>query len=209
MEEVRKDEMSDKDEIQESKKSEEISYEGAAIEDKPRDIIENLQNELDQQKNKYLRLYAEFENYKKMVQKERDELINYANEKLIKDLLPVIDNFELAIKHASDGLNSQWLESLKKGVENALKEFLRILEKYGLKQMETVGQVFNPELHHAVSTVETTDVDDNIVVEELRKGYMYKNKLLREPLVAVSRKVKPSEEGMHPSGAQDTTKKED
>ncbi len=65
MEEVRKDEMSDKDEIQESKKSEEISYEGAAIEDKPRDIIENLQNELDQQKNKYLRLYAEFENYKK------------------------------------------------------------------------------------------------------------------------------------------------
>ncbi|GAB5047467.1 nucleotide exchange factor GrpE [Thermodesulfovibrio sp. TK110] len=203
MEEIRKEEMP------ENKETEEISCESSAIEDKPRDIIENLQNELNQQKEKYLRLYAEFENYKKMVQKEREEVINYANEKLIKDLLPVIDNFELAIKHAGSELNSQWLESMKQGVENALKEFLRILEKYGVKQMETVGQAFNPELHHAVSTVETVNMDDNIIVEELRKGYMYKNKLLREPLVAVSRKSKPSEEGMHPSGAQDTTKKED
>ncbi|MGB9710543.1 MAG: nucleotide exchange factor GrpE [Thermodesulfovibrio sp.] len=198
-----------KEEVPENKETEEISYEGSALEDKPRDIIENLQNELNQQKEKYLRLYAEFENYKRMIQKEREELINYANEKLIKDLLPVIDNFELAIKHAGNELNSQWLESMKQGVENALKEFLRILEKYGVKQMETIGQAFNPELHHAVSTVETADMDDNIIVEELRKGYMYKNKLLREPLVAVSRKCKPSEKGMHPSGAQDTNKKED
>ncbi len=195
MEEIRKEKLI------ENKEVEELSYESSAIEDKPRDIIENLQNELNQQKEKYLRLYAEFENYKKMVQKEREEVINYANEKLIKDLLPVIDNFELAIKHAGSELNSQWLESMKQGVENALKEFLRILEKYGVKQMETVGQAFNPELHHAVSTVDTVNMDDNIIVEELRKGYMYKNKLLREPLVAVSRKSKPSEEGMHPSGA--------
>lgn len=205
MEEVKKEE--------EKQQAKEPEAEPMGIEDKPRDVIEALQNELNQQKEKYLRLYAEFENYKKMIQKEREELINYANEKLIKDLLPVIDNFELALKHAGTELNSSWLESMKQGVENALKEFLRILEKYGVKQMETVGQVFNPELHHAVSTVETEDMDDNIIVEELRKGYLYKNKLLREPLVAVSKKVKPShEEGniSHPSGAQnEKNEKED
>ncbi|MCS7164650.1 MAG: nucleotide exchange factor GrpE [Thermodesulfovibrio sp.] len=207
MEEIKKDTSSENQELGE------ISYKGSALEDKPRDVIENLQNELAQQKDKYLRLYAEFENYKKMVQKEREELINYANERLIKDLLPVIDNFELAIKHAGGELNSEWLESMKKGVENTLKEFLRILEKYGVKQIETVGQVFNPELHHAVSTVETEDMEDNIVVEELRKGYLYKNKLLRESLVTVSKKVKSSEEASfssHPSGVHnDKNKKED
>lgn len=206
MEEIKKDIST------ENKESEEISYEASAIEDKPKDVIENLQNELSHQKEKYLRLYAEFENYKRMIQKEREELINYANEKLIKDLLPVIDNFELVIKHSGSNLNSEWLESMKKGVENALKEFLRILEKYGVKQIETVGHIFNPEVHHAVSTVEKEDMEDNIIVEELRKGYLYKNKLLREPLVAVSKKSKPSEEGvsLHPSGVKnDRIEKED
>lgn len=188
-------------------KKENIDSEATAIEDKPQDIVQTLA----QQKEKYLRLYAEFENYKKMIQKEREELINYANERLIRDLLSVIDNFELAIKHATGKLDSQWLEGMKKGVENALKEFLRILGKYGVKPIETVGQVFNPELHRAISIVETDTVDDNIVVEEIRKGYLYKDKLLREPLVAVSKKSKPShEEGqfLHLSGAQNNEKEE-
>jgi len=194
-----------KKDISNEKEKEELSYEGSALENKPRDVVENLQNELNQQKEKYLRLYAEFENYKRMVQKEREELINYANEKLIKDLLPVIDNFELAIKHSVGELNSSWLESMKQGIENTLKEFLRILEKYGVKPIETVGQPFNPEVHHAVSTFDTEDMDDNIIVEELRKGYLYKDKLLREPLVTVSKKSKPSSESatLHPSGAED------
>ncbi|MDI1471722.1 MAG: nucleotide exchange factor GrpE [Thermodesulfovibrio sp.] len=186
MEEIKKEE---------TKESEELSYEGFALEDKPRDVAETLQQELSEQKEKYLRLYAEFENYKKMVQKEKEELINYANEKLIKDLLPIIDNFELAIKHAGSDESSKWIESMKTGVTNTLKEFLRILEKYGVKPIETVGQIFNPEIHHAVSTVETDEQEENIILEELRKGYFYKNKLLREPLVAVSKKPKPSSEG--------------
>lgn len=198
MEELKK-EVSEEDRV-----SEELKYEGAAIEDKPRDLVETLQHELAEQKEKYLRLYAEFENYKRMVQKEREELINYANEKLIKDLLPVIDNFELAIKHSSGEDSSKWIESMRQGVENTLKEFLRILEKYGVKPIDSVGQVFNPEIHHAVTTVETEEKEENIVVEELRKGYYYKDKLLREPLVAVSKKPKPSDEGgAHPSGVQE------
>jgi len=186
MEEIKKEE---------TKESEELSYEGFALEDKPRDVAETLQKELSEQKEKYLRLYAEFENYKKMVQKEKEELINYANEKLIKDLLPIIDNFELAIKHAGSDEGSKWIESMKTGVTNTLKEFLRILEKYGVKPIETVGHNFNPEIHHAVSIIETDEQEENIILDELRKGYFYKNKLLREPLVAVSKKPKPSSEG--------------
>ncbi len=183
------------------KEKEELKYEGAALEDKPRDVSESLQRELAEHKEKYLRLYAEFENYKKMVNREKEELINFANERLIKDLLPVIDNLELAIKHASGQDSSKWVESMKIGVENTLKEFFRILEKYGVKRIDSVGEVFNPEIHHAVTTVEVEDKEENIVVEELRSGYFYKDKLLREPLVAVSKKTKPSEEGhTHPSG---------
>ncbi len=197
MEEVKKENLN------ENIESEELKYEGAALEDKPRDLSENLQKELAEQKEKYLRLYAEFENYKRMVQKEREELINYSNEKLIKDLLPVIDNFELAIKHASGEESSKWIEGMKKGVENTLKEFFRILEKYGVRPIDSLGQPFNPEVHHAVTTVETEEKEENIVVEELRKGYFYKDKLLREPLVAVSKKAKPSDEGAsHPSGVE-------
>lgn len=170
------------------------SAEVGALEDKPRDLIENLQKELNEQKEKYLRLYAEFENYKKMVNKEREEIVSYANEKLIKELLPILDNLELAVKHTQGQLNSSWLEAVRVGVENAVKEFLRILEKFGVKPIESVGQPFNPEIHDAISVVETEDVQENIVVEELRKGYFYKDKVLRASLVAVSKKPKPSSE---------------
>lgn len=196
MEEVKKEKT-------EYKEAEGLAYEGAALEDKPRDAALSLQEELAEQKDKYLRLYAEFENYKRMVHREREELINFANEKLIKDLLPVLDNLELALKHASGEDSSKWIESMKQGVENTLKEFFRILEKYGVKPIESLGQPFNPQVHHAVTTVATEEKEENIVVEELRKGYFYKDKLLREPLVAVSKKPKPSEEGSsHPSGVE-------
>jgi molecular chaperone GrpE len=178
-----------------NKESAELTYEGTALEDKPRDIVENLQQELANYKEKYLRLYAEFENYKKVANKEKEEIINYANEKLIGELLPVIDNFELAIKHGNQETDSKWFEGIKTGLDNALKEFLRILEKFGLKQIETVGKPFNPEFHHAVSTLETNDMEENMIAEELRKGYLYKDKVLRASLVTVSKKPKPLSEG--------------
>lgn len=192
-----------KEKLDKNKKSEELKYEGTELEAKQVEIVEAYHNELAEQKEKYLRLYAEFENYKKMVQKEREELINYANEKFIKDLLPIIDNFELAVKHASGEDSSKWIENMKKGVDNTLKEMLRILEKYGVKPIDSLGQPFNPEVHHAVTTVEVDDKEENIVVEELRKGYFYKDKLLRESLVAVSKKQKSKDGSLsHPSGVE-------
>jgi molecular chaperone GrpE len=134
--------------------------------------------------DKYLRLYAEFENYKKKVQKDKEELVKYANEKLIFELLPVVDSLEMAIEHARNEKNG----GIVQGVDNTLKEFLRTLNKFGLTPIEAMGKPFDPSVHHAMSVVEREDVEENRVVEVFRKGYMLKDKVIRAPLVGVSKK---------------------
>ncbi len=155
--------------------------------DKSFELLKNLRAELDELKEKHLRLYAEFDNYKKKVQKDKEELLMYGNESLIYELLQVIDTLEIAITHSSD-FKSEANQSLIKGVENTLREFKRILEKSGLKQIEAVGKQFDPAFHHAMSQVEAPDFEDNFVVEEFRKGYILNNKILRPSLVSVSKK---------------------
>ena len=140
--------------------------------------------ELQDMNNKYLRLYAEFENYKKRVMKDKEELIKYGNESLLYDLLPVVDNLEMALQHAADDVSS----GLVQGVELTLKEMRKSLEKYGLVPIEAEGKPFDPAVHHAMAHLERDDVEENIVVEEYRKGYMFKDKVLRASLVAVSKK---------------------
>lgn len=144
-----------------------------AIEEKAREINE-----------KYLRLYADFENYKKKVQKDKEELIKYSNESIIYELLPVIDSLEMALVHAEKGDD---FRSLAQGVENTLRELKRTLEKFGLTVIEAQGKPFDPSYHHAMSQVERQDVENNIVIEEFRKGYIYKEKVLRPSLVIVSK----------------------
>jgi molecular chaperone GrpE len=134
---------------------------------------------------KYLRLYAEFENYKKRMVKDKEELARFANESLIYDLLPSLDNLETALKHANDDEASK---GLVEGVEITLREFYRILEKFGLKQIEAEGMPFNPEFHHAISQVERNDMEEKMVVEKFRSGFMYRDKVLRAALVSVSQK---------------------
>jgi molecular chaperone GrpE len=103
------------------------------------------------------------------------------------ELLPVIDNLEMALKHTSDGTQDA-LQSLRQGVENTLRELNRTLEKFGLKAIESAGRSFDPAYHHAISQVEKPDVADKTVIEEMRKGYQYKEKVLRPSLVTVSKK---------------------
>lgn len=157
----------------------EVSEKEEKIEEKP-----SVEEELSDLREKYLRLYAEFENYKKRVQREKEELIKYGNETLLYELLNVLDNLEMALRHSGENLS----EGLVKGVEMTLREFQRITEKFGLVQIEALGKPFDPTLHHAMSQVERDDVDDKTVVEEFRKGYMYGDKVLRASLVAVSKK---------------------
>jgi molecular chaperone GrpE len=145
-----------------------------------------LSAELQEMNDKYIRLYAEFDNYRKRVNKDREELIKYANEGIIYQLLPVIDNLEMALKHSNDSTSS----GLVQGVENTLREFLRTLEKYGLTPIEAVNKPFDPSLHEAMCVIERKDIEDNLVVEEFRKGYIFKEKVLRPSLVSVSKRPK-------------------
>jgi molecular chaperone GrpE len=153
-------------------------------EDSPIEAKERLTAELQEINDKYVRLYAEFENYKKRVNKDKEDLIKYGNENLLTELLPVIDNLEMALKHASNNVSS----GLVQGVEITLKELKKILEKFGLTAIEADGKPFDPLIHHAMLQVERDDVKENMVAEELRKGYMLKDKVLRPALVAVSKK---------------------
>lgn len=152
------------------------------------DLSTALKAELAEMKDKHLRLYAEFENYKKKSLKDKEELLRYCNESLIYDLLPVIDTLEMAIKHSNES-NIDRAQSLTQGVENTLREFLRVLEKSGLKPIEAAGKPFDPACHHAMSQVEGVEYKDNFVVEEFRKGYYFNNKVIRPSLVAVSKKT--------------------
>lgn len=147
--------------------------------------VEELKKSLSELNDKYIRLYADFENYKRIEAKNKEELLKYSNERLMKDLLTVIDHLELALQHTS---NNETPNPLSEGVELTLKEFRTILEKYGLVSIEAQGKPFDPYIHHAMSQIETENVEENIVVTEFRKGYMLKERVLRAALVGVSKK---------------------
>ncbi len=141
------------------------------------------ETELADMKSKYLRLYADFENYKKRTHKDKEELVKYCNESILYEILPVIDNLEMALSHAVDDVS----EGLVKGVQITLREFQRVMEKFGLIPIEAMGKPFDPSVHHAMSQMVRSDVHDKTVVEEYRKGYMFGDKVLRPSLVAVSK----------------------
>jgi molecular chaperone GrpE len=166
------------------RKEEGETEEAESPEKLPENERERLLADLKEANDKYLRLYAEFDNYRKRVTKDKEELIKYGNEGLLHELLPFIDHLEMALKHASNESSSGLVE----GVEITLKGLRKSLEKFGLAEIEAEGKPFDPSIHHAISQVEREDVDENTVVEELRKGYMLKDKVLRASLVAVSRK---------------------
>ncbi len=145
---------------------------------------------LQELNNKYLRLYAEFDNYKKRVNKDKEELVRYGNETLLYALLPAIDNLELALKHGACDPKT----GVVQGVEITLKELQRTLEKFGLTRIPAAGEKFDPGVHHAMMQVERADMEEKMVAEELRAGYLYHDKVLRPSLVAVSVKPKKSAE---------------
>jgi len=171
-------------EIADKSKEEAGINETENVEEPTVDKKKQLAVELQEMNDKYIRLYAEFDNYRKRVNKDKEELIKYANEGIIYQLLPVIDNLEMALKHSNDNTSS----GLVQGVENTLREFLRTLEKFGLNPIEAVNKPFDPSQHEAMCVIERKDIEENLVVEEFRKGYIFKEKVLRPSLVSVSKR---------------------
>ena len=139
---------------------------------------------------RYLRQAAELDNFKKRTGREREDAIRFANEALIKDLLPVVDNLERAVAHASGGGNGN---PLVEGVEMVLKGLLDVLMKHGVVQITALGQLFDPSKHEAMAQVESDAHEPNSIVDELHKGYMLRDRLLRPALVSVAKAIKSQE----------------
>jgi molecular chaperone GrpE len=174
----------------EKEAAEEVKEEGNG-----QDTLDELKDALAEEKNKYIRLYADFENYKKIAARNKEELLKYANEELMTDILTVIDHLELALQHSSeDNADSA---SLAEGVDLTLKELKNVLEKHGLNAIDTSGKLFDPSIHHAMSQIETDDAEENTVVKEFRKGYVLRERLLRAALVGVAKK--PAQPDIHGS----------
>ncbi|MBV6341725.1 nucleotide exchange factor GrpE [Candidatus Magnetobacterium casense] len=154
------------------------------------DQMEKLRLENEELQDKYKRMYAEFDNYRKRVLKEKEEIYKYGTESLVSSLLSVIDNLEAALSHVAPGA----ADGLAQGVDMTLKELKKILVSNGLAEIEAKGKPFNPAYHHAMAEVERSDLDDKTVVEEFRKGYIFKDRLIRAALVSVSKKASGSTE---------------
>ena len=144
----------------------------------------STQEELQILQDKYLRLAAEFENYKRLAQREQSESFRFGNESLLKNLLPIIDNLERAIQCAKDaGTGGPLLE----GVELTHKQFLETVSKLGVRQICSKGNPFDPAVHQAVTQVESGSVTPNTVVEEFQKGYFLHDRILRPAMVSVAK----------------------
>lgn len=145
--------------------------------------LEQLRALAEENNQRLLRAQADFDNFRKRTLKEKEELAKYASMKLIDQLLPVVDNFERALQAGQDNPE---MSSFSKGVDMIFRQFLQVLEQEGLQAMNAVGQPFNPEFHQAIMQVESDDHEEGIVVEEVQKGYMLKDKVLRPAMVKVS-----------------------
>lgn len=145
--------------------------------------IQALTAQSEEYMQRLARSQADFDNFRKRTIREKEELGKYASSKLISELVPVIDNFSRALDTNPEGEGS---ESFVKGVRMIYRQFENVLQAEGLTAMETIGQPFNPEFHQAVMTVESDEHEEGTVVEELQKGYMLKDKVLRPAMVKVS-----------------------
>ena len=137
--------------------------------------------------DKHLRLAAEFENYKRLAQKDQRDYARFANESLLKELLPIVDNLERAIKAAKEApKEGAKADSLIEGVELTLKQFMDLLAKAGVRQIASVGEQFDPARHQAVAQVKSPGAPDNTVIEEFQKGYLLHERMLRAAMVTVA-----------------------
>jgi molecular chaperone GrpE len=145
-----------------------------------------LTTELAELKDKYLRLAAEFDNFRRRNLKERQDLHNYANESLVKELLPAVDNLERAVVHGRKEEQRADSDNLLQGIELTYRSLVQILGRFGVVEIEAEGKPFDPQVHEAVRRVATNEHPPGTVLEVYQKGYLLKDRLLRPAMVAVA-----------------------
>lgn len=138
--------------------------------------------------DKYMRAVAELDNYRKRAVREKGDAIQYGNENLLRDILPLVDGMDRALEHAC---NSEDFEAFKKGLRLLREQLLGCLQKHGVEKIDTAGKEFDPNVHEAMMQVESADHDDSKVVGEFEKGYLLKGRLLRPAKVSVCKRRSP------------------
>jgi molecular chaperone GrpE len=172
---------------EEAKAETEEAGEGAekseSEESKAEDAAEAEKKAVEQESERYMRLMAEFQNFKRRAAREKSDIHAYANEKIIGELLPVLDNFERALSTKSDDV-----EGYAKGMELIFTQLKTALEHAGLAEIPAMGEEFDPNVHNAVMTEDVEDIEDNHISKVLQKGYKLNDKVIRPSMVAVVRK---------------------
>ena len=157
--------------------------ETASIEE---DLLEKERIRAQNMEDRFLRVNAEFENYKKRMIRESSDRLKYFHLDLIKELLPSLDNLERAISHAKSENND--VDSMIEGLEMVNKMTHEVFEKFGVSRVDTIGEVFDPNFHQAVGVVESDSVPENHIVEECLGGYLLHDRIIRPAMVRVSGK---------------------
>ena len=161
------------------------------IEQLPDQEMMRMQQEVEEANDTMLRLAAELDNYKKRVAKDRESLIKYSAQAMVQGLIPVLDNFERAIESAD---KSKDFDSFLEGVKMIYKSMYDALERNGVVRVNALGEAFDPNIHEAVMQVNSEEHKENVVVQELQKGYMLHDRVIRPSMVVVSRGAKEEEE---------------
>lgn len=172
-EELREEEQEAREEQEEKK---DAQTEGEEKQEEPTEQAEPKEDE----SSRYMRLMADFQNYKKRVEKEKSDIYSYANEKLATELLTVLDNFERALEHEGED------KSFKEGMEMIFKQLFDVLEKAGLKEIPALGEEFDPNFHNAVMNEETDEYESGTVSGVMQKGYTLNGKVIRPSMVRVA-----------------------
>lgn len=148
------------------------------------EFLKQKEEEIARLNDRMLRMMADVDNMRKRLEREREDIICYGNEQLLRELLPVIDNLERALQHGESQSDPQ---AIKEGVELTLRNFLSVLEKFGCKPFDSVGMPFDPRYHEAVMQKESKEYPENTVIEEFQRGYMFRDRLLRPAMVVVAK----------------------
>ena len=147
------------------------------------DDKERTEDKAKESHEQLLRLRADFENTKKRLQREKEDAIKFANERLLIEILPIVDNLDRAMASLSEGHDP---EKVKQGLKLAQEELHQVLESYGVKVVQTLGASFDPELHEAVATVESAGTKEGTIVDEIQRGYMLNGRLIRPSRVRIA-----------------------
>lgn len=186
--------------VTETEAEEDAAAAGTEAEAPPPDPLAALEEERDRLREDLLRAQADFINFRKRMEREKSEVVRRASQSLIEEMLPVIDNFELALANDPEQADP---ETYREGVRLIHKQLLDLLSRQGLEEIECVGESFDPNVHEAVAVINDPDRENNTVVAQLKKGYTLRGQLIRPPLVQVVVHDQGGENEAEPEAAND------